>query len=149
MSQEEPIDLFTSFQDPESPDNQIVFEDDGNVAYAYFYKNEKITGFTWLYNRPGGLLNDWANPRDPEEPPTNSEDCFSASDIVPIEDLSEVDVHWLTWQDARQAGIYFRNRLYAVVVDGITPGWCIAATKGSPVAGPLVSNDWEEIRRSS
>lgn len=109
-------------------------DDDGNVAYAFFLVDETITGRVRLYNHPNFAPNPWDAPTDREKPPTNIESYYTDEPFQPIQDESEVQLIWNVRDGYREATIYIRRLLHAVVADELDPGWCRIATQDSIVA---------------
>jgi hypothetical protein len=129
-----------TFEDPAYPGMAVDVEDDGNVAYAYFMKDGETTGHVWLYNHPDGVPNPWNSPLERGSIPTNVEGYFDAEGFQPIESEDEVEVMWGTYGGYVSAGVYLRRKILGIVADDLKPGWSRLATKGSPVAQPLLSS---------
>ena len=117
----------------------VVFEDNGRVAYAYLLdENDAIVSDVWLYNR-------CTTPSEPEW--TNMEKMPFANPIgfvkfngnfSPVADISEVTVQWgCSDVGLVRADIFLRDELFAILVDGETPGWSKLAFKNGPLAKVL------------
>ena len=115
----------------------VIFEDDGRVAYAYLLDpNDKIVADVWLYNRcPTPAQPEWSNP---DGMPFANPEAFvkdhthlSNADFVP--DVS------IEWPDSpiTEARLYIQKHLFAVLIEGIKPGWSHLAKKDGPLAKTL------------
>ncbi len=117
----------------------VAFEDDGRVAYAYLLDPiGEIVSEVWLYNRG-------AAPAEPEwhrrelAPFANpSGYCVPHDEFRPVHDIADVGVEWGTADDGTvKADIYIRNELFAIVSEGVEPGWSRFALKDGPLANVL------------
>lgn len=120
------------------PDNaQVVFEDDGKVAYAYLLLGKSIVSDCWLYNvGEAPTLPEWP---DPERMPYANPKRFITSEPFPeVTDAKDVSVRWHeATQGTLQADLFVRGQLHAVLRPGAKPGWCRLSHIKSPIARPL------------
>lgn len=115
----------------EDPDVFVLIEDDGQVAYAYYYYKGAICGFVWLYNRAlpvHGVL----RPRG--EPQLNE---FSIQSPVVGDLPSDFQAHWIMWEGVLECAIYVKGRITAQLGRGDNPGWCKNASQDGPFAQVL------------
>jgi len=114
---------------------QLVFEDDGRVAYAYLFSEGEIVGDVWLYN--SGETPDNPDWEDFSEMPFLNGREFSKGERYPrIHEVSEVRVQWADDHDgtAGRAELYLREKLFAILEPGAKPGWSRWALKDGPLA---------------
>lgn len=117
----------------------LVFEDDGRVAYAYLLDPiGEIVSDVWLYNRGGTPAEpEWQRPElAPYANPAGY--CVAHDDFRPVDDIKEVDVEWGSADDGTvKADVYLRDELFAIVAEGVEPGWCRFALKDGPLANVM------------
>jgi hypothetical protein len=117
-------------------DFSVVVEDDGRVAYAYLRDGESIVSDVWLYNRID----------TPEEPEWKDRKkapfanpigyVVGDNDIGPIRSTTDVKVSWCGKKDI-EVVIRIHGIRWAVLRQGVKPGWCRLAAKSGPLARPL------------
>ena len=125
------VDWLLTFQDPENPEFSLVFEDDGYVAYAYFRENEEISGLVWLYNGPKVDLREKEREEDPGLPPGMPRENVKEPSFVPVLNEEDIEVDWVSHGDRRDAVVYIRSYIHAVVSNGEYPGACRIALRDS------------------
>ena len=114
-----------------------VFEDDGNVAYAYLLDNGRIVADVWLYNRA-------ATPESPEwrdrskAPFLNPRGFTSEVPFLPPANESEVEFGWSKDAEGQTTlRVRIRGQCHALLRPGSKPGWCKLAAKDGPLASVL------------
>jgi hypothetical protein len=119
-----------------------VFDDDGRVAYCYLLdESESIVGDVWLYNRCSTPVDpEW---KDPENMPFANPQAYvnaATHDVVQVVDtISDVSVDWDDESGKVKANILIRNKLFAILIEGVKPGWSVLASKDGPLAKVLES----------
>ena len=115
----------------------MVIEADERTAYAYLYKKKEIVADVWIFNRvPTSDEAEWEFPGvDPPfaNPNRLSKPCSCADEIT--ED--DFRVLWRPEASPRSAGVYLRERLVAVLIEGQIPSKSAYAIAPSPLAIPL------------
>jgi hypothetical protein len=116
----DPHAISYEFVEPDGK-RRVVLDDDGSVAYAYLFEDEKIVGDVWLYNvgeTPEEI--DWGN-RDAL--PFPNPKPYSAD--LSIKRLRDIEARCF-WTD-RGADITFDGVLFARLERGAMPGWSLNA----------------------
>lgn len=116
----------------------VFFEDDGHVAYAYLLDGEdQIVGDVWLYNRGVAPKNpEWSDPdKSPFANPIAYVDVSRSFET--IKDISEITVNWFSREGMRSARFFVRDKLFAILEDGVKPGWSLLAGRDGPLAKVL------------
>lgn len=119
----------------------VIFDDDGRVAYAYLLSPEEGTvADVWLYNRVSTPLNpEWSTPE--KMPFANPADyAKDHTGFVMVDDIKDVEVIWDRYDPSNvRANIFIRDKLFAVLVERVKPGWCSMAKKNGPLAKKLIN----------
>ncbi len=129
--------FWTSFDNPQG--YQVVIEADERVAYAYLLKDRQIVSDVWLFNRVDAPVEPEWERKDAEPPYANTRDF-----AIPFEDATRVvesDFRVMFNFNASpvSVGIYCRDRLLAIMVEGVAPGKSMCAATDSPVAKSMGS----------
>jgi hypothetical protein len=114
-----------------------VFEDDGNVAYAYLLDNGRIVADVWLYNRaPTPEAPEWHDRSN--APFLNPRRFTSEVPFLPPANECEVEFSWSKDAEGRTTlRVLIRGECHALLVPDSKPGWCKLATKDGPLASVL------------
>src|SRR4051794_28495264 len=73
-------EVLLRFEDP-TGQFAVVLQDDGRTGYAYFLRNERITGDVWLYNvGPPPAKDAW---KDPSAMPFQNPASYCRDEVVP------------------------------------------------------------------
>ncbi|WP_341487097.1 hypothetical protein [Pararhizobium sp. A13] len=122
----------------ESTGFSVIIEDDGHKAYAYLMDAAKvIVSDVWLYNRgPAPKTTDWGDPS--KLPFSNPAEYVSDIIFEPISSACEVSIHWKQRANPPiEAHLSVRGQLFAILRQGIAPGWSRLAVKDGPLAKVL------------
>ncbi len=122
---------------PNSP-YEVVFEDDGRVAYAYLRHLGKFVSDVWLYNSEATPAQpEWA---DRSKTPFMNPKGFVTDERPPIPSRpDDVTARWVYDGDRLKAvEVYLNGRLWAKLAPGVMPGWSKGAARVGPLAQPLV-----------
>ena len=128
--------FFQQYFYPKAESLSVVIEDNGIVAYAYFYEKGRIVGDVWLYNCllapessqwPDPALLPFLNPAR-----YLKESCR----IEPISSKKDVAVEWHDLQSAQEvyACIHVRGELIGCVSNKSKPGWSALVKESGPLA---------------
>jgi len=126
-------EFYKQFFYEDNVEYSIVIDDDGEVAYAYLYKNSDIVGDVWLYNQASTpLIAIWEEKNLPFLNPQE----FIKDVIPPIRNEDEIAITWthLSNNEFEHVLIYIRNKLIAKISVGSTPGWSTCVAKSGPLA---------------
>ena len=115
--------------------DKLRIEDDGQVAYAYLLRREKIISFVWLYNRLPP--SDDFEVRLPSRPVLNPLPFLKEGSLVMHPDPSDFSAIWLKRKKEVQAAIYISGKLHAILSDDSSPGWSVLVQLDGPVARVL------------
>jgi len=117
----------------------VVFDDDGRVAYAYLQDpNETIVSDVWLYNhREAPTEAEWhGTERGPYANPASY--VREDAEFAPIEGASHILIVWESRKQSNvRALIFLRGREFAVLEEGVKPGWSVLAKRDGPLARVL------------
>jgi hypothetical protein len=131
--------LFVCIQNNET-DHKVIVEDNGRVAYAYLMQGETILTAAWLYNRCATPdAPEWKNAdMDKKLMPFANSKEFAIDEETPVFKANDVSCAW-EWEGDTLYSIevLLRDKLYARLKPGTTPGWSRLAKKDSPVAKVL------------
>lgn len=127
-------DLIFEGEFPAIADSAVLrIEDDGEVAYAYYWDNGRIEGYVWLYNR--GPTPPSQTRRGEGRPQLNPLGYAGEGVFPPIIGDSDVGVSWD--ESKNRFSIRLHGQMHAVVGRGDTPGWCVLAVHPNPLARVL------------
>lgn len=121
-------------------DLELVFDDDGRVAYAYLCRGQDMIADVWLYNHgPAPRQPEWKT--GPEAMPFRNSEAFVGGAVFePITQREEIEVKWLPdGRGAVYAELFLRGKLHARLRTSDKPGECVLALKNGPVARVLKS----------
>jgi hypothetical protein len=130
-------DLMAIVRDPESS-YEVVFEDDGRVAYAYLRHEGKIVSDVWLYNsEPAPAQPEWT---DRSKMPFMNPEGFVTDTQPPIPSRpDDVTARWVQDGDQLEAvEVFLKGELWGKLAPGVKPGWSKGAARVGPLAQPLV-----------
>lgn len=116
----------------------VIVEDNGRVAYAYLLDAAAaIVSDVWLYNHSIAPMSvDWSDVED--LPFRNPSEFASATVFQPLSEPSEFSVEWKRLpHQTFEARISIRGELFAVLHQGVAPGWSRLARKSGPLAQVL------------
>jgi hypothetical protein len=123
---------FIHREDSPSDDRYVVLEDDGEVAYAYLFKNGRIVGDVWLYNV--GDAPPTVNWHDRDSMPfRNPEQYCLPNDLPRLTSSTPVSVQW----SETDVMIFIDGLACARMEEGSKPGWSRTARIEGPLAKPL------------
>ncbi len=129
-------ELMAVVRDPESSFD-VVFEDNGRVAYAYLRHEGKIVSDVWLYNSE-------ATPAHPEwtdrsKMPFMNPQGFVSDKRPPIPSSpDDVTARWIQDGDQLEAmEVFLKGELWGKLAPGAKPGWSRGAARVGPLAKPL------------
>jgi hypothetical protein len=133
-------DLVLGFDSP-CGKYKLVFDDDGNVAYAYLKKGDTIVGDVWLYNR-------CETPDETEWKDRNIIPFANCKSYMREEGRMEnavgpedVQVEWIGIEENPLAYVYVFENLLGVIGEGDKPGRAKFALRDGPLARILVTED--------
>jgi hypothetical protein len=116
----------------------VVFEDDGRVAYAYLRDGAKLISDVWLYNSgPTPDVPEWT---DPSRMPFANPREFTAPESPPeLHSPKDVSARWIGDDNHQliEVEVYLKGELFAKLAPGAKPGWSRLARKAGPLALPL------------
>ena len=115
----------------------VVFENDGNVAYAYLRDGQTIISDVWLYN--SGVTPDQPEWSDRSRMPFTNPKGFTVDETAPhVLSASDVAVTW-NWKGSTlsYADVLLSGEVYGRLAPGAKPGWARLASREGPVARPL------------
>ena len=127
------------YQHPDS-DLELIFDDDGRVAYAYLCRGQEMIADVWLYNHGVAPQNpEWKD--GPEKMPfRNSVKFTGAVTFEPITSQEEIEVRWpRNANGVVCAELFLRGKLHARLIAFDKPGECVLALKNGPVARVLTN----------
>jgi hypothetical protein len=131
----------------ESTGCSVIIEDDGDKAYAYLMDAAKVVvSDVWLYNRgPAPATEDWSDPA--KLPFSNPAEYVRDVNFEPITSASEVSIQWKRRANSPiEAHLSVRGQLFAILQQGISPGWSRLAVKDGPLAKVLEPRAVSEVR---
>lgn len=121
----------TKYVSNDRPEFAVYIEDDDKVCYAHLWKEKKIVGDIWLYNRaPTPNEPEWNNK---ENLPFLNPAEFVRENLEPFSASSPVEVTW-DFGEETVAKIFLSERLIAKLTVGARPGWSSLVTQDGPLA---------------
>lgn len=116
----------------------VIVEDNGRVAYAYLLNAAAaIVSDVWLYNH--GIAPMFVDRSNVEDLPfRNTSEFACATALQPLRESSEFSVEWKRLpHQTIEARLSIRGELFAVLHQGVAPGWSRLARKSGPLAKVL------------
>ena len=138
-------EMFLQFEHPNGI-HALVFEDDGDVAYAYFLEHKSILGDVWLYNRcPAPLEPAWQHAESfpPSKPFANPLSHVARTGFIPPTADHQITVQWDGPPESPMASVFIHGSLHATLKPGERPGRCKLASKNGPLAKVLSAEPTE------
>jgi hypothetical protein len=128
-------DFFSQIFCDFDPIYSVIIDDDGRVAYAYLYEEEKIVGDIWLYNRAMAPTQTIWNEED--VPFLNPSEFIDERIVVePVTNKSEITCEWKMSpaNELLEVLILLRGNAFAKLAPGSKPGWSSIVKKDGPLA---------------
>ncbi|WP_312192652.1 hypothetical protein [Sphingobacterium sp.] len=121
----------TKYVSNDRPEFAVFIEDDDKVCYAYLWKEKRIVGDIWLYNKaPTPSQPEW---HSKENLPFLNPSEFVKENLEPFDAWSPIEVTW-DFGEEIVANIFLASRLIAKLTVGSCPGWSSLVTKDGPLA---------------